>query len=98
MPIYEYQCQACDHRFDKIQKMSDPTPSACPECQKDQLKRLVSAPSFRLTGSGWYETDFKNKGKEKPKEKQPSKTDTKTTDSTKKDTPSKKEKPTTKKT
>ncbi len=59
MPIYEYQCKACGHRFDALQKVSDAPLRDCPVCAKQELKKLVSAPSFRLKGSGWYETDFK---------------------------------------
>lgn len=61
MPIYEYQCQDCGHQFDKLQKMNDPVLTDCPECNQASLKKLISAPSFKLTGTGWYETDFKNK-------------------------------------
>ena len=59
MPIYEYQCQACAKVTDFLQKMSDDPMVTCPECNEDKLKKLVSAPRFRLAGSGWYETDFK---------------------------------------
>lgn len=59
MPIYEFECTSCGHRFDRLQKMSDEDPTICPTCGKPQLRRMVSAPSFRLAGSGWYETDFK---------------------------------------
>jgi len=59
MPIYEYQCKACSHRFDTLQKISESPLKVCPECNEPELKKLVSAPSFRLKGSGWYETDFK---------------------------------------
>jgi len=61
MPIYEYRCSACGHYLEALQKMSEGPLRKCPECGKSQLKRLVSAPQFRLKGSGWYETDFKNK-------------------------------------
>ena len=61
MPIYEYRCSACGHHLEALQKMSDSPQRKCPECGKSQLKRLVSASRFRLKGSGWYETDFKNK-------------------------------------
>ncbi len=61
MPIYEYQCQACDHKLEKLQKISDEPLKDCPECGKQELKKLVSAAGFRLSGSGWYETDFKSK-------------------------------------
>lgn len=60
MPIYAFACSACGHHFDRLQKMSAPDPTQCPECGAEQVKRQVTAPSFRLAGSGWYETDFKN--------------------------------------
>ena len=59
MPIYEYACKNCDHTLDALQKMSDDPLVDCPECGKAELKRLISAPRFRLKGEGWYETDFK---------------------------------------
>ena len=65
MPIYAFTCQACEHQFDRLQKLSDPDPAACPECGADAVKRRVTAPSFRLSGSGWYETDFKKDGDKK---------------------------------
>ena len=63
MPIYEYECKACGHRQEAIQKMSDDPLVDCPACNKPELKKLVSAPAFRLKGSGWYETDFKGGNK-----------------------------------
>jgi putative FmdB family regulatory protein len=62
MPIYEFECTACQAVFDRLQKLSDPDPVDCPECGKPQVKRLLSAPQFRLAGGGWYETDFKKDG------------------------------------
>ena len=59
MPIYEYACKKCDHKLDALQKMSDDPLLECPECGEPALKRLLSAPRFRLKGKGWYETDFK---------------------------------------
>ena len=59
MPIYEYACKRCGHSLDALQKMSDDPLVDCPECGEPQLKRLISAPRFRLKGKGWYETDFK---------------------------------------
>jgi putative FmdB family regulatory protein len=64
MPIYEYRCASCGAELEKLQKISDPPLIECPECGKDSLVKLVSASSFRLKGSGWYETDFKT-GKKK---------------------------------
>jgi putative FmdB family regulatory protein len=65
MPIYEFQCAACGHRFDRLQKLSDPDPAQCPDCGAPQVQRQISAPSFRLAGGGWYETDFKKDGDKK---------------------------------
>lgn len=66
MPIYAYQCTACGHHFDRLQKLSDPDPDTCPVCgATGEVKRQLTAPSFRLAGSGWYETDFKKDGDKK---------------------------------
>ena len=65
MPIYEYRCAACGHELDALQKLSDGPLKKCPECGKSKLQRLMSAPSFRLKGAGWYETDFKNDSEKK---------------------------------
>ena len=60
MPIYEYRCDACGHYLDALQKIADAPLRDCPSCDASALRRLVSAPNFRLKGSGWYETDFKS--------------------------------------
>ena len=96
MPIYEYACVSCDHHLEALQKMSEDPLVFCPECGEESLRKKVSAAAFVLKGSGWYETDFKNSGKEKPKDaktsgeqsasKNPS--DTKSGDSTSADTKS----------
>jgi putative FmdB family regulatory protein len=65
MPIYEFQCGACGDRFERLQKLSDPDPETCPQCGKAEVKRRLTAPAFRLAGSGWYETDFKKDGDRK---------------------------------
>src|SRR5215471_18438369 len=66
MPIYEFECRACTARFDRLQKLSDPDPDVCPECgAQHQVSRRLTAPAFRLAGSGWYETDFKKDGDRK---------------------------------
>jgi putative FmdB family regulatory protein len=65
MPIYEFQCPACGERFDRLQKLSDPDPDSCPNCGATGVRRQVTAPAFRLAGSGWYETDFKKDGDRK---------------------------------
>lgn len=65
MPIYEFECQACQAVFDRLQKLSDPDPAECPECGQPRVRRRLTAPAFRLAGSGWYETDFKKDGDKK---------------------------------
>tara|TARA_Y100001934_G_scaffold67960_1_gene84275 strand:+ start:166 stop:456 length:291 start_codon:yes stop_codon:yes gene_type:complete len=64
MPIYDYKCSNCEHQIEVIHKISDDPKTTCPKCNKESLSKLISAPSFRLKGSGWYETDFKT-GKKK---------------------------------
>jgi putative FmdB family regulatory protein len=59
MPIYEYCCQECGHRLEAIQRLADAPLTECPVCSRSSLKKQVSAPTFRLSGGGWYETDFK---------------------------------------
>ncbi|MEW5248867.1 FmdB family zinc ribbon protein [Microbulbifer sp. 2201CG32-9] len=59
MPIYEYQCEACGHQMEALQRMSDAPLTSCPSCEQPQLRKKISAAGFRLKGSGWYETDFK---------------------------------------
>lgn len=63
MPIYEYICEACNETCEALQKMSDAPLTDCPVCGKPALKKKLSAPSFRLSGTGWYETDFKSGSK-----------------------------------
>lgn len=65
MPIYEYQCQSCQHEFEALQKISDGALTDCPECRQPALRKKISAAGFRLSGSGWYETDFKKSGSKK---------------------------------
>jgi putative FmdB family regulatory protein len=65
MPFYEYQCKSCGHELEAMQKVSDAPLKKCPHCGKTQLTRLMSAPVFRLKGGGWYETDFKDKDKQR---------------------------------
>ena len=69
MPIYGYQCQACHHEFELMQRMSDPAPSVCPVCGKPDVRKLLSAAGFQLKGSGWYATDFKGAAKPKSESK-----------------------------
>lgn len=57
MPLYEYQCDACAHRFELIQKFSDPPPASCPRCD-GAVRKLVSSPAIQFKGTGWYVTDY----------------------------------------
>ncbi|HBA09979.1 MAG TPA: FmdB family transcriptional regulator [Methylotenera mobilis] len=59
MPIYDYQCSSCGHKAEVMRKVSAASVEACPQCAKETFAKQVSAPSFQLTGSGWYATDFK---------------------------------------
>ncbi len=68
MPIYEYECRACGERTEVIQKISDPALTDCPSCGASEMTKLVSAAGFRLSGSGWYETDFKKDKRRNVKE------------------------------
>ena len=65
MPIYDFACSRCGHGFERLQKLSDADPTVCPACGQASVSRKVTAPSFRLAGSGWYETDFKKDGDKK---------------------------------
>ena len=60
MPFYEYECPHCSYHDEVLQKITDKPLTKCPSCGKKGLKKLMSAPVFRLKGSGWYETDFKS--------------------------------------
>ncbi|MDE2069877.1 MAG: zinc ribbon domain-containing protein [Gammaproteobacteria bacterium] len=108
MPIYEYQCRACGHHLDALQKISEPALTQCPNCGKPALRKLVSAAGFRLKGSGWYETDFKSAhrhnvldGGDKPAadktEKKPAETAAAKSDKPKTDKPKSDKKPGTRK-
>jgi len=82
MPFYEYECAHCKFYSEVLQKISDPPLRKCPSCGKSTLKKLVSAPNFRLKGGGWYETDFKSDQESKrnlaeDKEPEPPKTEAK---------------------
>ena len=65
MPIYAFECATCGHSFDRLQRLSDADPTECPSCGAATVRRQLTAPSFRLAGSGWYETDFKKEGDKK---------------------------------
>jgi putative FmdB family regulatory protein len=61
MPLYEYQCSACAHRFERIVKFSDAPLKTCPQCGKDAIEQMISAPAVQFKGSGWYVTDYARK-------------------------------------
>lgn len=65
MPIYAFECEGCGHQFERLQRLADADPTDCPECTAAQVRRQLTAPSFRLAGAGWYETDFKKDGDKK---------------------------------
>ena len=89
MPIYEYECSDCSHQFETMRKLSDAPLKECPACGTDGLQKLISKVAFRLKGTGWYETDFKDKPVDKKDsttqkpdtESKPDKKDAATTDS-----------------
>jgi putative FmdB family regulatory protein len=62
VPLYEYECQACKHRFERIQQYSDPIVKKCPKCGKKRVKKLLSSPAIQFKGSGFYITDYQRKG------------------------------------
>ena len=63
MPMYDYQCASCGHQLEAIQKISAAPLVDCPACQAPELKKMLSMPGFRLSRSGWHETDFKTGAK-----------------------------------
>ena len=94
MPLYEYQCESCNHRFERIQKFSDPPIETCPVCGKGPVRKLLSSPAIQFKGSGWYITDYAKKsssdggssgtaGQKKPETKGESGTTSETSESSK---------------
>lgn len=87
MPLYEYECDACGKRFERIQKFSDPPIDVCPNCGKGPVRKLLSSPAIQFKGSGWYITDYAKKssadagptkGSSEPSEKKSSDASSKT--------------------
>jgi len=74
MPIYEYKCLECGHYLEALQRIGEKLLTDCPQCNAKKLKRLVSAPNFRLKGKGWYETDFKKDNRKNLADKKEDKT------------------------
>jgi len=96
MPIYEYICKNCGHQMEEMQGINDEPLKKCPECGKNKLEKMLSAPAFHLKGTGWYVTDFKNPGKKAETKAEPSTTSTekeKSTTTAEKKTADKKDKP-----
>lgn len=83
MPLYEYQCEACGQRFELIQKFSDPPAESCRVCGKGPVQRLISSPAIQFKGTGWYITDYSQKGKSPAGESAPAaaKSESKSSDS-----------------
>lgn len=67
MPIYDFKCTACGHQDEKMRKISDDGTMNCPSCKQATFSKMLSAPSFQLSGTGWYATDFKDKPKTQAK-------------------------------
>jgi len=98
VPLYEYECEACHHRFERIQQYSDPIVRKCPKCGKKKVKKLLSSPAIQFKGSGFYITDYKRAGEKKepteakeakPESKSESKSEPKPESKPKKDSPDK---------
>ena len=86
MPIYEYECSNCGHQFETMQKMSEAPLKECPQCHQSTLNKLVSSAGFQLKGTGWYVTDFRNKGKADSDKSKSTKTDGGSSDKSSTDT------------
>jgi putative regulatory protein, FmdB family len=82
VPLYEYQCDACGCRFEVIQKFSDSAVETCKECGKGPVRRLPSSPAIQFKGTGWYITDYAQKGKSDSSAGAPAKSDTAKADTT----------------
>jgi putative FmdB family regulatory protein len=86
MPLYEYQCDACGDRFEKIVKFSDPPLETCPKCGAGPVQKLLSSPAIQFKGSGWYITDYAKKSGDSatgPKSPKSTSEKSESTDSTK---------------
>ena len=70
MPLYEYECKKCGHRFEEIQQFRDPPIKKCPKCKKGKVVKLPSAPAVQFKGTGWYVTDYARKGTASPSSEQ----------------------------
>lgn len=88
MPLYEYQCESCKTRFERIQKFSDPPVEECPHCGKGPVRKLLSSPAIQFKGSGFYITDYAKKSSSEAgsKSKSSSESSTSSSSDTKSDT------------
>jgi putative FmdB family regulatory protein len=75
MPIYDFKCTACGHQDEKMRKINDDSTMECPTCKQATFSKMLSAPSFHLSGTGWYATDFKDKPKVQAKAESEKKVD-----------------------
>ncbi len=96
MPLYEYECKKCHHRFERIQKFSDPHVKKCPECG-GKIEQVISAPAVQFKGSGWYVTDYAKKGSASSSDSSPKDGGSKKKDEKSKSESSTKPEPTSKK-
>ena len=85
MPIYEYICEVCGYELEIIQRIKETPLTECPICKENALRKKLSVAAFHLKGSGWYETDFKNKKTDDEKSKKPETEDSKSVDSNESD-------------
>jgi len=83
MPIYDFQCSSCGHKAEVMRKISAASVDFCPECGAETFSKQLSAPSFQLSGSGWYATDFKNGGSKSPNQSSASKSESSKTEANK---------------
>lgn len=83
MPIYDFQCSNCGHKLELLRKISDASTTSCPSCHQETFSKMLSAPSFQLSGSGWYATDFKDKPAHKPSKESAKETANETSNETK---------------
>ena len=85
MPLYEYECKSCNHRFEKIQKFSDPPQTTCPKCGKETVEQVLSAPAVQFKCSGWYVTDYAKKSSSSGSSAKPSESKSESKSETKSD-------------
>ena len=93
MPLYEYQCEACGSRFEKIQKFSDPPIEVCVKCGKGPVRKLISSPAIQFKGTGWYITDYAKKSSTDAGTSKSASEKTEKSDSTKSESTTKSETP-----